>query len=177
MSLFFKGGGDPSDVSCRVLCNPPSFPQPVMTRFLVAIAGVAALFALQTSSSPHRSPRPPPQTSAVLTPRSVLPCGTASLSAALPPEATVEQVTNVPGNGNYGEGASDIPYPWVPTDLPALCAVTVRVTSSPRSSYRIGLFLPKDWNGKFLAVGNSGFAGGINWIDMFVRPLSPRVPA
>ncbi|RYP15292.1 hypothetical protein DL765_005816 [Monosporascus sp. GIB2] len=37
------------------------------------------------------------------------------------------------------------------------------------SSFRFGLFLPdaeKAWNRRFLAVGNGGFAGGINWLEM-----------
>ncbi|KIX96429.1 uncharacterized protein Z520_07695 [Fonsecaea multimorphosa CBS 102226] len=54
------------------------------------------------------------------------------------------------------------------TNLPAFCAVRVNVTSSSSSSFTLGLFLPtaQAWNGRFLAVGNSGFAGGINWVDM-----------
>lgn len=74
----------------------------------------------------------------------------------------------MPAGGSYGEGVADIPYPINPTNLPALCAVTVRVTSSPTSSYRFGLFLPNSWNTNFLVVGNGGFAGGINWLDMQV---------
>lgn len=40
------------------------------------------------------------------------------------------------------------------------------MTSSPSSSFRFGIFLPTQWNGRFLTVGNGGFAGGINWLDM-----------
>ncbi|CAK7200144.1 hypothetical protein SEUCBS139899_002834 [Sporothrix eucalyptigena] len=53
----------------------------------------------------------------------------------------------------------------VPTNLPPLCAIIVNVTSSPSSSYRFGLLLPNFWNSRFLAVGNGGFAGGINWLS------------
>ncbi|KAJ9404562.1 hypothetical protein DTO045G8_7635 [Paecilomyces variotii] len=62
--------------------------------------------------------------------------------------------------------SSDIGFPTSPTNLPALCALEVKVPSTTNSSYSFGLFLPDDWNGRFLAVGNSGFAGGINWLDM-----------
>ncbi|KAK0610985.1 Tannase/feruloyl esterase [Immersiella caudata] len=90
----------------------------------------------------------------------------------MPPEATVENVVSVAEGGNWGEGPADEAYPWIPLGLPALCAVTVRVQSSPLSSYRFGLFLPQadQWKGRFLAVGNGGFAGGINWIDMAPGP-------
>jgi hypothetical protein len=84
----------------------------------------------------------------------------------LPADAALGKVAVVRENGSYGEGAANIAYPTNPTDLPGLCAVTVRVRSSPTSSYRFGLFLPDEWNGRFLVVGNGGFAGGINWLNM-----------
>lgn len=62
--------------------------------------------------------------------------------------------------------ADDIAYPTSPHGLPSLCAVQINVTSSPTSAYSFGLFLPDSWNARFLAVGNGGFAGGINWLDM-----------
>ena len=88
------------------------------------------------------------------------------------PNASVEVVVSVPEGGSYGEGAADIPYPYKPTGLPELCAVTIKVISSPSSSYRFGLFLPTaaKWNSRFLAVGSEGFAGGINWLGMGPGP-------
>jgi hypothetical protein len=93
-------------------------------------------------------------------------CASDSFSGILPAGATLEEVAVVHTNGSYGEGAANIPYPRNPTNLPALCAVTIRVQSSPTSSYRFGLFLPDEWNSRFLVVGNGGFSGGINWMDM-----------
>lgn len=46
--------------------------------------------------------------------------------------------------------AEDIAYPQSPTDLPELCAVQINITSSPDSAYSFGLFLPVDWNNRFL---------------------------
>lgn len=99
-------------------------------------------------------------------------CVASTFEAVLPANASVEAVAAVKNGGSYGEGAANIAYPTNPTGLPELCAVTVRVASSPSSSYRFGLFLPTSagWNSKFLAVGNGGFAGGINWLDMGSGP-------
>ncbi|RYP60431.1 hypothetical protein DL771_010518 [Monosporascus sp. 5C6A] len=96
-------------------------------------------------------------------------CNISTFLRVLPPNATLENVTAVPRGGSHGEGAANPAYPNDPRDLPALCAVTVRVASSLSSSFRFGLFLPdpdETWNRRFLAVGNGGFAGGINWPEM-----------
>jgi uncharacterized protein with LGFP repeats len=96
----------------------------------------------------------------------------------LPQGASIEKVSSVPQNGTYGEGAADLNYPYNPTGLPALCAVTVKVISSNESSYRFGLFLPSSsqWTGRLLAIGNGGFGGGINWLDMYVVGISSILP-
>jgi hypothetical protein len=96
-------------------------------------------------------------------------CEAASFTGILSPNATIETVAAVPEGGSYGEGSSNIPYPVIPTNLPALCAVTVRVRSSPSSGYRFGLFLPNEWDSRLLVVGNGGFAGGIAWSEMYVH--------
>ncbi|KAK3940925.1 Tannase/feruloyl esterase [Diplogelasinospora grovesii] len=104
-----------------------------------------------------------------------LKCAASSFASILQPAgAVLEKIASVPEGGSYGEGAAaDVAYPTNPTNLPALCALTVRVASSKTTSYRFGLFLPTTagrWEGKFLAVGNGGFAGGINWLDMAPGP-------
>ncbi|SPQ24864.1 fde2e43a-4776-4754-b8bd-632c2b07384e [Thermothielavioides terrestris] len=99
-------------------------------------------------------------------------CNSTWFERIVPAGATVEKVAVVQQGGTYGEGVADSAYPTDPTDLPALCAVTVRVQSSASSSYRFGLFLPDEWNSRFLVVGNGGWAGGINWLDMAAGPRS-----
>ncbi len=71
----------------------------------------------------------------------------------------------MPANGSFGQ-AADIAYPINATNLTALCAAIVNVTSSATSSFTFGLFLPESWNQRFIAVGNGGFFGGINWLSM-----------
>jgi feruloyl esterase len=79
-------------------------------------------------------------------------------------EATINFVHAIPQNGSFGEGAKDIAFPQNATHLPALCAVGINVKSSANSSYNFGLFLPEStWNERFLATGNGGLGGGINW--------------
>ncbi|KAI1160242.1 Tannase/feruloyl esterase [Nemania serpens] len=95
-----------------------------------------------------------------------LDCNVFTFAQVLPANAKVEGVYALAAGSTYGDGLADLAYPVQPTDLPALCAVTIAVASSATSLYRLGLFLPAEWNNRFLAVGNGGFGGGINWIDM-----------
>ena len=92
-------------------------------------------------------------------------CNAAFFQSVLPKGSSLEEVAFVPQGGSFGEGASNLGYPYNPVNLPALCAVIVKVVSSPESSYRFGLMLPVQWNHRFLALGNGGFAGGINWLS------------
>lgn len=93
-------------------------------------------------------------------------CSFATFDGLLPSNATILSAVAVANGSTYGEGAADIAYPTNPTNLPENCALTVNVTTSNSSSFRFGIFLPTQWNGRFLTVGNGGFAGGINWLDM-----------
>ncbi len=50
------------------------------------------------------------------------------------------------------------------TTLPAFCRVTATLTPSPDSDIKIEVWLPaSNWNGKFEAVGNGGWAGNISY--------------
>lgn len=93
-------------------------------------------------------------------------CKPSAFEAHLPSNARVAYTRDLPYNSTFEVPLSDIAYPISPQGLKALCAVQVNVTSSPTSAFSFGLFLPEDWNNRFLAVGNGGFAGGINWLDM-----------
>lgn len=93
-------------------------------------------------------------------------CSVESFQNLLPSHATILSAVPVANGSTYGEGAVDIAYPTNPTNLPENCALIVNVTTSCTSSFRFGIFLPTQWNGRFLTVGNGGFAGGINWLDM-----------
>ncbi|KAK1590510.1 tannase and feruloyl esterase [Colletotrichum navitas] len=80
-------------------------------------------------------------------------------------KAEVLMAYSISSNGSFGE-AGNVAYPQNATHLPSLCAATINITSSSTSSYTFGIFLPDEWNKRFLAVGNGGFSGGINWYAM-----------
>jgi feruloyl esterase len=50
--------------------------------------------------------------------------------------------------------------------LPAFCRVTATLTPSSDSDIKIEVWLPAQWNGKFQAVGNGGWAGTISYAAM-----------
>jgi hypothetical protein len=101
-----------------------------------------------------------------------LSCDYQSFSAILPKGATVERVEEVQDGNSYGEGAANLPFPRNPSNLPNLCAVTIHVKTSLKSGYRFGIFLPKAWNSRLLVVGNGGWGGGINWLEMYAFSYS-----
>jgi len=93
-------------------------------------------------------------------------CTLAAFKAILPSNATVVSATSIPENGTFTVSATDLGFPSSPSGLPALCAIEIHVPTPGNSSYGFGLFLPNKWNSRYLAIGNSGFAGGINWGQM-----------
>lgn len=130
---------------------------------LLHLAGVARAVSIPRKSEGNQAKR------------SFWTCNAAFFKNVLPKNASLEKVQAVPAGGTFGEGTTNIPYPYQPTNLPPLCAVIVHVTSSASSSYRFGLLLPDAWNDRFLAVGNGGFAGGINWLSAVrLQPVSVR---
>ncbi|KUJ12196.1 tannase and feruloyl esterase [Mollisia scopiformis] len=99
-----------------------------------------------------------------------LQCSPSALSPFLPSHATIISAVSIAANGTWTQPSP--PFPKAATGLPALCAVTVNVISSPTSSFNFGLFLPDEWNLRFMGSGNGGFGGGINWNDMETHALS-----
>jgi len=81
--------------------------------------------------------------------------------------ATVTAATSVPA-GTFTPptlpGSTTPPAP-IP-NLPAFCRV--QITSSPTSDSSIGIevWLPANWNGKYLQSGNGGFAGAVPYTSL-----------
>lgn len=73
-----------------------------------------------------------------------------AIRGTLPEGASVEFVRPVAENGTFEVPPGNIAYPVDPIALPALCAASVRVQSPKNTSFGFGLFLPNDWNGRFL---------------------------
>ncbi len=55
--------------------------------------------------------------------------------------------------------------------LPAFCRVGLTLSPTPDSDIKMELWLPADWNGKYLAVGNAAFTGYVRHSSM-AMPLS-----
>ncbi|KIK57117.1 hypothetical protein GYMLUDRAFT_229814 [Collybiopsis luxurians FD-317 M1] len=88
-------------------------------------------------------------------------CSVDALQEAIGSEGTVVLAQTVEQNGTFTVNTTSV------TNLPALCAAEFNVSTSSVSSYLFGIFLPTDsWNGRFLAVGNGGYAGTISWASM-----------
>src|SRR5579884_1314448 len=52
-------------------------------------------------------------------------------------------------------------------DLPPFCRVAAAVAPVPDSDIKIEVWMPiSGWNGKFVAVGNGGWSGAINYGGM-----------
>ncbi|KAI1386112.1 tannase and feruloyl esterase [Hypoxylon trugodes] len=92
-----------------------------------------------------------------------------SINSPLSHNVTILDVVHVPFNGSYGDPTPILGVgAMYSTALPDLCAVELNVTSSETSSYSVSIFLPSNWNSRFLAVGGGGVAGYTNYADMGV---------
>src|SRR5436190_4739549 len=93
-----------------------------------------------------------------------------SLAATALKDATVTRAEVVapgkfapPDTGRRGGGRANVnPY----ADLPEFCRVAATLTPSSDSDIKVEVWLPANWNGKFQAVGNGGWAGVISYTAM-----------
>lgn len=90
-------------------------------------------------------------------------CSLNYFTSIVPDGVRVERVQHVT-TGSFVE-TGNIGYPTFPTGLPELCAVTL---NNVTANYRFGMFMPDEWNTRFLTIGSYAFLGGINWLDMGV---------
>lgn len=83
-----------------------------------------------------------------------LDCSPSSIASFLPADsnASVNFAIPLPFNSTFVVPKGDTGYPVNPVGLPALCSVSVQVQSPGNSSYGFGLFLPTEWNERFLCV-------------------------
>ena len=86
-----------------------------------------------------------------------------SLKSLSPDHATITSAESVPAGKfllpNRGEGATLL------EGLPAFCRVAATLKPSADSSIKMELWMPlANWNGKFQALGNGGWAGSISYM-------------
>jgi len=67
----------------------------------------------------------------------------------------------IPGGGGFGPPSMD---------LPAFCRVAVTLTPTADSDIKMELWLPANWNGKFMMVGNGAWSGAVSYSAM-AEPL------
>ena len=113
---------------------------------------------------------PPPASAA----REAVPTSCESLASIALPDTTVTTAELVPAGAFVPPGAAGAP-PGQPSPsyagLPAFCRLAATVSPVPDSAIKLEVWLPAEgWNGKFVAVGNGGFAGAIFHFAM-VEPL------
>jgi feruloyl esterase len=116
----------------------------------VVLAGAAAGAAQETSTAAHSATGS---------------AGCEALASLALPQARVTKAQFVAAGGltmpNAGRGAA------MYAQLPALCRVAAVLTPSADSHIQMEIWLPaENWNGKFLAVGNGGWAGVISFDAM-----------
>ncbi|KAF3766542.1 tannase and feruloyl esterase [Cryphonectria parasitica EP155] len=97
---------------------------------------------------------------------SAIDCSFDSIKTILPAGVELSFAQPIEENGTFIVPTEDIAWPVDPINLPKLCAVAATVTSAENGTYGFGIFLPDDWNGRTLTVGNGGLAGGVIWSDM-----------
>jgi feruloyl esterase len=126
---------------------------------LVGISCVAASALAFVAASPALAQRAGPG-----------PAACADLRSAGIPKTVVAVAEAVPA----GQFRSPVPPAFGPpadySRLPAFCRVAGTILATAESDIRFELWLPENWNGKFIQTGNGGAAGAIVY-ESLVDPL------
>ena len=78
-------------------------------------------------------------------------CTSSAFTSLVPRNATIKIVTKVTAGSTFTLSGDDIgPRPPLVPNLPALCAASISINAGTNASYGFGLFLPENWNGRFL---------------------------
>ncbi len=117
-----------------------------------------------TNSTKRPGPRTRLRSALLLLFIGALPLGAAtceSLTATPLPDTTITVAQSIPA------GSFTPPYGNPIGKLPAFCRVAGVIKPTPDSYIRFEVWLPEsNWNGKFLGVGNGGFAGSIGFSSL-----------
>ncbi len=92
-----------------------------------------------------------------------------SLARAALPNAKVTRAEAVAAGPFAIPGPVQGPGPRS-VDLPAFCRVAATLTPSPDSDIKMEVWLPAQWNRKFMMVGNGGWNGAVSYAAM-AEPL------
>ena len=79
-------------------------------------------------------------------------CDPSAVRDLLPRHSQLVSAQALDDNSTFLVPPSNLGFPKSPSGLPALCALQVTVAGDNNSSYDMGLFLPRGWNGRFLYV-------------------------
>ncbi|OJJ45519.1 hypothetical protein ASPZODRAFT_70058 [Penicilliopsis zonata CBS 506.65] len=97
-------------------------------------------------------------------------CSVASIAAFLPTNATVFYAEHYDKGANFtppislNYGLTSIPTGVSAYEVPvAGCVAQANITLPNNTQHSVGMVLPDDWNGRFMAVGNGEFSGSIGW--------------
>jgi feruloyl esterase len=77
-------------------------------------------------------------------------CTPRTFHTFLPSGTWVDFAYPMAANSTFDPPAGDTGFPYNATNLPALCAVSIGVNTEVSTSYHFGMFLPLEWNGRFL---------------------------
>lgn len=95
-------------------------------------------------------------------------CSPEAFTQLLPSDGSVLWAQHVPANGTFvdpsigGNGGG----PTTVDGLQALCVVKFTVPTSNQSEVDFALFLPDEWNERFMTSGNGGYSGQIAWDEL-----------
>ena len=98
--------------------------------------------------------------------RATASCDPSAFISLLPAGSSVNLTQTVAENGTFSDPTTNGGQPATVSSLPPLCVAKFTVPTSPSSEVDVALFLPDTWNERFMATGNGGFGGFINWADM-----------
>ena len=131
-----------------------------MTRISVLAASTAALTLAGAAGSALAQPSSPSRAPAIACEQlaqRVFPDAKVTLAEARPAGAFA-----IPGGGGFGPPSMA---------LPAFCRVAATLAPTPDSEIKMELWLPANWNGKFLMVGNGAWSGAVSYSAM-AEPLA-----